>query len=398
MNKLNFKKFLVIFLFYILLLICFIFVNYFLSSDNKDLLYKYQWSLHNDASLSIDKSKISISKPIDIIEKNETELITSDTSDGNLFSSVEEIDINIEKAWDIYEKIKNKNEIIVAVIDTGIYINHYELLDGIFYNKNEIINGIDDDGNGYIDDINGWNFCDNNNEVFTDGIIDSHGTHVAGQIISSRQNGGIKGICNNKYVKVLPIKILGEGEHGDTKDLVSAIKYAEDMGVSICNISLGTYEYNEELEVAIKNSNMLFVVACGNGLNNKGLSTDIYKSYPASFTFDNVLSVGNLMFDGLASESSNFGLKTVSVFAPGTYILSTIPYDKFAFQTGSSMAAPIVTAVAGMVMSLDMNFKANEVKDLILENVTKVESLKDKCVSGGYINAGKIFEKIIDKN
>ena len=366
---------------------------------NKDLLYKYQWALYNDGTLAIENSKSLISKPIDVLTKYETELVQNDQVENKeMLSSLKNIDININRAWEIYNKIKNKKEVIIAVIDTGVDIGHFELVNGIFKNKNEIANGIDDDGNGYIDDLVGWNFCDNDNLVFKDGTIDSHGTHVAGQIIAKNQNGGVKGICDNKFIKILPIKILGQGEHGETENLIKAIKYAQAMDADICNISLGTYEYNEELEVIVKNSNMLFVVACGNGLNNQGLSTDEYKTYPASFNFSNVISCANLMFNGLENVSSNYGVETVSIFAPGTYILSTIPNDSFAFQTGSSMAAPIVSAVAAMIKSAFPYMGADDIKTSILLNVTKVDSLKNKCVSGGYLNAGAIFESLIDKN
>ncbi len=390
------KKYLICLFIPVVLLLC-----YCSSKDiieqNQDLLYKYQWALKNDGTMSMEKSKALISKPIDVITKYETKIISSE-NETDVLNSVNNIDINIESAWNIYDKIKNKKETLIAVIDTGIDIGHFEIIDGVYKNKNEIANGIDDDGNGYIDDLVGWNFYDNDNIVFKDGIIDSHGTHVAGQIISKKQNGGIKGICDQKYVKILPIKILGEGEHGDTDNLIKAIKYADSMDADICNISLGTYEYNEALEVAIKNSDMLFVVACGNGLNNQGISTDEYKTYPASFNFSNVISCANLMFNGSENISSNYGAYTVSLFAPGTYVLSTIPNDSFAFQTGSSMAAPIVSAVAGMIKSAASDMNAGEIKNIILANVTKLDILKDKCASGGYLNAGAIFEHILDKN
>ena len=347
--------------------------------------------------MSIDASKVLISKPIDVLSKYDTEILYGQSGD-DLLNATENFDIDIESAWSAYDRIKNKKETIIAVIDTGIDTNHFELSDGILKNKHEIINGIDDDGNGYIDDITGWNFYDNDNIVFKDGIIDSHGTHVAGQIISKSQNGGIKGICDPYYIKVLPIKILGEGEHGDTENLIKAIKYAEMMDADICNISLGTYEYNEELDVIVKNSDMLFVVACGNGLNNQGISTDEYKTYPASLNYKNVISCANIMFNGLENASSNYGKDTVSLFAPGTYILSTIPNDSFAFQTGSSMATPIVSGVAGMIKSAFPEMNADEIKNTILNYVTKLDTLSDKCASGGYLNAGAIFEGMIDKN
>lgn len=143
---------------------------------------------------------------------------------------------------------------------------------------------------------------------------------------AARGNGGIAGITDNKYVKVMVLKALGtQYGVGEEKAIIEAIRYAEANGASICNLSFGTTEYYPELEKVMRASRMLFVVSAGNG-NEKGIGedTDQKPDYPSSFDLDNVISVANLMFDGSLAESSNYGAKSVDIAAPGTYIVSTI--------------------------------------------------------------------------
>ena len=181
---------------------------------------------------------------------------------------------------------------VVAVIDTGIDISHPDLKDAIWTNEDEIPgDGIDNDGNGYIDDVHGWNFFDGNNELCK-GSEDDHGTHAAGTIAAARGNGGIAGITDNNYVKVMVLKALGTRYGvGEEKAIIEAIRYAEANGASICNLSFGTTEYYPELEKVMRDSKMLFVVSAGNG-NAKGIGedTDQKPDYPSSFDLDNVIS------------------------------------------------------------------------------------------------------------
>lgn len=168
------------------------------------------------------------------------------------------------------------------------------------------------------------------------------------------RNGGIAGITDNKYVKVMVLKALGtQYGVGEEKAIIEAIRYAEANGASICNLSFGTTEYYPELEKVMRASRMLFVVSAGNG-NEKGIGedTDQKPDYPSSFDLDNVISVANLMFDGSLAESSNYGAKSVDIAAPGTYIVSTIADGGYGFMTGTSMSAPMVAGSGGVFVFL----------------------------------------------
>ncbi len=304
------------------------------------------------------------------------------------------IDINLKHAWEKYGN--GSHDTIVAMIDTGIDIGHEDLSDAIWVNTGEIPgNGIDDDGNGYIDDVNGWNFYHNNNQVFY-GEEDSHGTHSTGTIRAKTGNGlGIAGIIPGNRVRVMPVKALG-GENGDggTAGLIRAIRYAEDNGAVICNLSLTSTANDRALYLAMKNSSMLFVVAAGNGDADTGVGVNIDETpyYPAAYDLDNVISVANLTCDGKLHVSSNYGEKSVDLAAPGSYILSTTPGNTYSYMSGTSMAAPMVTGAAAMVYSYFDGIGVSDVKEILLSTVTPLESLSGKVSSGGLLNVGAALD------
>ncbi len=303
--------------------------------------------------------------------------------------SVAGIDINVRPAWDLYDQSGNRRSLTVAIIDTGVDITHQDLRDAIWTNPGEVAgDGIDNDGNGYVDDVYGWNFYNNNPFPFV-GEEDSHGTHAAGTIGAKRGMYGITGITDNNYVKLMVLKALGGQDGiGSPASVIEAIRYAEAGGASICNLSMGTMAYNEELARTIQESNMLFVVACGNGdLTGLGYDIDRYPIYPASFPYDNVISVANLLFDGNLSRDSNYGAVNVDIAAPGSYILSTLPGNNYGFMSGTSMAAPMVTGVAAMLYSYRPELSLSQVKDILLASSRKMDSLSGKMVSGGMLDA-----------
>ncbi len=355
----------------------------------------YQWGLKNDGEFRL----------IELVQKFKyvDNLYSEVNSGGNLSipkpgpgnyeskvtHAVSGIDINVQPAWSLYDQAQNKRPVIVAIIDTGIDINHQELRNAIWTNPGEIDgDGIDNDGNGYVDDIHGWNFYSNNNKVFS-GSEDSHGTHAAGTISASRGSYGIAGITDNNYVKIMPLKALGGKEGVGSPDaVIKAIKYAEEKGASICNLSMGTTGYSEELAQTMKNSHMLFVVSCGNGgVSGLGYNTDVYPVYPASLPYDNIISVANILFDGTLSKDSNYGAASVDIAAPGTYILSTIPDNSYGYMSGTSMAAPMVTGVAAMLYSYRTDISLADVKTIILNSSRKLDTLSGKVVSGGLLDA-----------
>lgn len=355
----------------------------------------YQWGLKNDGEFRLIEM-VQRFKYVDNLYSevsNGGNLSIPKPGPGNYESKVTHavsgIDINIQPAWALYDQAQNKRSVTVAIIDTGIDINHQELRNAIWTNPGEIDgDGIDNDGNGYVDDIHGWNFYSNNNKVFS-GSEDSHGTHAAGTISAARGSYGIAGITDNNYVKIMPLKALGGKEGVGSPDaVIKAIKYAEEKGASICNLSMGTTGYSEELAQTMKNSHMLFIVSCGNGgVSGLGYNTDVYPVYPASLPYDNIISVANILFDGTLSKDSNYGAASVDIAAPGTYILSTIPDNSYGYMSGTSMAAPMVTGVAAMLYSYRTDISLGDVKNILLSSSRKLDTLSGKVVSGGLLDA-----------
>lgn len=352
----------------------------------------YQWSLLNSG---VFKLVPSTKMPLDNVfqgwlgnrNTGENRPGPARESDGTTLA-LAGIDINIIPAWKKYDEKKDKRQVIVAVIDTGIDYRHQDLAEAVWINEDEIPgDGIDNDGNGYIDDVYGWNFYSNNNQVFT-GSDEDHGTHSAGTIAAARNGVGTIGICDPAYVKVMSIKALGTPSGVGTADNVAkAIRYAQDNGAVICNLSFGTNKYSEELYQTMKNSGMLFVVAAGNGdSSGNGYNIDGSPVYPASFDLDNIISVANLRFDGKIDPASNFGVTSVDLAAPGSYILSTVTGNKYSYMSGTSMAAPMVTGAAAMLYSYDPSLPLTEIKGRILNSVHRLESLSGKTATGGMLD------------
>ncbi|MCM3629077.1 S8 family serine peptidase [Paenibacillus glycanilyticus] len=236
-------------------------------------------------------------------------------------------DINVMKAWEMGH---DGNDVVVAVLDTGIDISHPDLKANIWRNAGEIPNnGMDDDGDGYADDVNGWDFYNDDRTVFDASQGDFHGTAVAGVIAASANNGvGISGVAPN--VQVLPLKVLGPDGTGYASDVIRAIHYADRAGARIANMSWTTDTYSRALEDAIKASSMLFTVSAGNEVKEDNTlkapkNLDEYPVYPASYDSPNLVSVASVGADGSFAYFSNYGQKTVDLAAPGFAVLSTVP-------------------------------------------------------------------------
>ncbi len=360
----------------------------------------YQWGLKNDGEfrlVTMTSSFRSLDSVYGSRKGRSPSISLPDLGPGmiehqsTVITAAAGMDINILPAWKQYDEKppEQKRPVIVAVIDTGIDYSHPELAGAMWTNPGEIPgDGIDNDGNGFIDDIHGWNFYTGSPSLYS-GAEDSHGTHTAGTIAAARAFGGVTGITDNNYVKLMCLKALG-GPYGigSPGTVVQAIHYAEANGASICNLSLGSSVFNEELAQAIQNSNMLFVIACGNGdTTGNGYDIDATPIYPAGLPYDNVISVASLQFDGNLAASSNYGALSVDIAAPGSYILSTAPGNSYAFMSGTSMAAPMVTGVAAMVYSYRTDLALSDLKAALLSTARPLESLAGKTVSGGLLDA-----------
>jgi subtilisin family serine protease len=291
-----------------------------------------------------------------------------------------------------WEFTTGSTDVVVAVIDTGIRFLHPDLAGNIWVNPNEIPgNNIDDDNNGYVDDVRGWNFA-NNNANPTDGDAGSHGTRVSGIIGAGGNNAiGITGVAWN--IRIMPLKVFPDGvDSAMSWDVIDALDYARDNGARVVNCSFGgsAYDSDEYLAFAeLRNAGILAVCAAGNGAEDNGtpVNTDVTPYYPSSYNLDNIVSVaaGN-QTDGLA-YFSNYGAASVDLTAPGVNILSTVNNTGYDYENGTSMAAPFVSGVAGLILSRKPGWYYPELKAAILNTVTKIPLLSGKVLSGGKLNA-----------
>lgn len=306
--------------------------------------------------------------------------------------------VNVDKAWKYLEDngkdAGGDSSVIVAVIDTGVDYNHIDLKQNIWINKGEIPgNGIDDDDNGYVDDVYGWNFVGGNNDPMDD---NGHGIHVAGIIGAANNDIGVTGVAYN--CKVMPIKAANSSGYLNNSDIASAITYAYMNGADVINMSFGgtsvTMAVQEALEKAYTTS-FLVAAAGNNGLPNEPYPTLLspYETeYPASYSFvDGVMSVSGSNMTSVFTNFDPFKENKIEYecFAPGEYISSTFPGNRYAILSGTSMATPVVSGIAALLRSAVPNKNEFPSKFLMSQIINTSETQPYTSLFGPQIWNGK---------
>jgi len=297
------------------------------------------------------------------------------------------------RAWSL---TKGSRQVIVAVIDTGLDLQHEDLKQNLWINPGETgkdakgrdkaTNGQDDDGNGFVDDVHGWNFVLNNNKLADN---HGHGTHIAGIIGAQADNKkGIVGIAPEVSLMILKyFDPLSPGAD-NLRNTVKSIQYAVKMGAHIINYSGGGLEFSQEEFDAIseaRKKGILFVAAAGNEKSN----SDKIPYYPADYDLDNIISVTAFNPSVEVLATSNWGVKSVHIAAPGQNVISTLPGNSYGFMTGTSQATAFVTGGAALIMSHKVGFKYDDVKKYILSTGDALASLADKTKTSRKLNLYK---------
>jgi subtilisin family serine protease len=290
--------------------------------------------------------------------------------------------IQSQQAWSIVSA--DAAPVVVAIIDTGLDWRHSVFADSgaLWTNSYEVSgNGIDDDGNGYVDDIHGWNFVDNNPSPLDD---EGHGTHVAGIVLGVTMDIHAEPISAAK-IRLMPLKFLDSSGAGNTSDAIEAIYYAANNGATILNNSWGGGGYSQALVDAVEysyNKKTIFVAAAGNAANNN----DASPTYPANYSMPNLISVAATTDADMLASFSNFGARTVHMGSPGVSILSTTPNNTFSLSSGTSMATPFVSGVAALMKREKPDMNGYQIKQLIFYGNDGVGGLSGKVATQSRLN------------
>ena len=293
-------------------------------------------------------------------------------------SGTPDADIDAPEAWEI---TTGSSDIVIAVVDTGVDYSHPDLSGNMWSNTGEIPdNESDDDGNGYVDDVRGWDFFSNDKDPMD---LHGHGTHVTGIAAAEGDNAiGITGVCWT--ARIMPLRFLDADGYGTVADEILAIDYAIANGAHIINASFGSDTYSQSEYNAISRANsegILFIAAAG----NDSLNNDTSPFYPASYNLPNIISVAATDQDDNLSRFSNYGPATVDVGAPGVNIYSTSLDTGYRYMHGTSVATPHVAGLAALIWGVKSGITHMKIKDIILNGVDIKPSLNGKTFTGGRI-------------
>ncbi len=313
------------------------------------------------------------------------------------YGGLVDADIDAAAAWEI---TPGDPGVVIAIIDGGIDISHPDLAPNVWRNPGEIAgNGIDDDGNGFVDDVVGWDFRNGNSSVFDFGDND-HGTLVAG-VAAARGGNASGGLGAAPLARFLPLKFI-DGSGGSTADAISALNYVTMMrqrgeGIRVANLSWGSGDSSWFLKRAIEDAGaagVLVVASAGNdGLDQ---ARAFSPNYPSGFDSANILAVAATDRSDRLWSSSNYGLTRVDLAAPGVTILSTAPGRSSALRSGTSFAAPFVAGVAALAATAAPDISVSELREAILAGVDPVPALAGKLASGGRLNAAATLSIVND--
>ncbi len=283
-------------------------------------------------------------------------------------------------AFDAWERATGEG-VVVAVMDTGVDSNHPDLFDNMWRNPGEVAgNGIDDDGNGYVDDVHGYDFVDR------DGVAEDnwgHGTHVAGIAAAVGNDGyGVPGLAYQ--AQVMALKFLDVDGGGYASQGAAAIRYAVDQGADVINMSFGgpgySYAMRDAIEYAHEHGVMVSAAA-----GNESSDNDSRPSYPASYELENVISVAATDRRDRLSSFSNYG-DSVALAAPGSDIVSTWPGEDWKYLSGTSMAAPFVAGAIALLRELAPQHSVSDLRRALLETVQELPENPDMVASGGRLD------------
>jgi subtilisin family serine protease len=281
--------------------------------------------------------------------------------------------------------------VYVGVIDEGIQFTHPDLDANIWTNPFDPADGVDNDGNGYVDDIHGWDFDGNNNTIYdggTRGSLDDHGTHVSGTIGGENNEAGVVGV--NWSVTLISGKFLGR-RGGTTANAIKAVDYFTDLrkrhslNIPATNNSWGGGGFSQALKDAIDRAgaaNILFVAAAG----NDGLNTETSPSYPSGYDSESIIAVAAIAKDGTLASFSNYAATRVDLGAPGVGTMSTTAFNTYSSYSGTSMATPHVTGGVALYAAYHPGSSATTIKNGIMSSAVPTTSLSGKTVTGGRLN------------
>ena len=285
-------------------------------------------------------------------------------------------------------------------MDSGIQTNHEDLIDNIWVNTGEIADdGIDNDGNGYIDDIYGWNCGDSNGDV---SYVSNHGVHVAGIVSAVTDNSkGVASVARN--AKIASIKIFNSSGKSTLSYIIEGINYAKKNDINIINCSFGGAGWGSTSVSIVKSAieavpDIFFVIAAGNiATSTPQPDNDQTAVYPSQLTkdLDNVISVANTTSSDELSSTSHYGATSVDIAAPGTVIYSTIPTSSYGTMSGTSMATPMVASAVAVMRAVNPNISAKEIKETLCSSSDKLSALTGKVISGGRLNAYNAVKAIM---